>query len=201
MIANFKNFIKMTILGGFFVILPIILFSFFVLWIGEFLIDIFKPLSIFYEQYLHLNIYICHVLSLASFLGICFSLGIVVKTQFGTYIHRIFEKILVKIPGYSMINDILNQFFRDKKSFRKVVLIDRLNNNVLETGFVTDEYTLKGEIFYSVFIPTGPNPTAGFIINIPMTAVVKESAKIDKAMKSVISCGAGTNNIWSDSNV
>lgn len=96
MIANFKNFIKMTILGGFFVILPIILFSFFVLWIGEFLIDVFKPLSIFYEQYLHLNIYICHVLSLASFLGICFSLGIVVKTQLGTYIHRILKKSWLK---------------------------------------------------------------------------------------------------------
>ena len=68
-------------------------------------------------------------------------------------------------------------------------------------GDVYKRQTLKGEIFYSVFIPTGPNPTAGFIINIPMTAVVKESAKIDKAMKSVISCGAGTNNIWSDSNV
>lgn len=191
----------MTILGGFFVILPIILFSFFVLWIGGFLIDIFKPVSLFYEEYLHLNIYVCHVLSLASFLGICFSLGIIVKTQLGTYIHRFFEKLLVKIPGYSMINDILNQFFRDKKSFRKVILIDRLNNNVLETGFVTDEYILNGEMFYAVFIPTGPNPTAGFIINIPVKSVVKESSKIDKAMKSVISCGAGTNNIWGDSNV
>lgn len=201
MIRNFKDFFKMTILGGFFVILPIILFTFFVIWIGTFLIDIFLPLSQFYFSVFKINLFVCHLLSLLTFVAICFFLGVTAKTQLGTYLYYYIDRVLAKVPGYAFISDMLDQFFKDKKSFRKVVLIDRLNNNVLETGFVTDEFILKGEVYYSVFIPTGPNPTSGFIINVQEKAVIKQSSKIDKAMKSVISCGAGTNNIWSDDDV
>jgi len=201
MIKNIKDFFKMTILGGFFIILPIILFTFFIIWIGTFLIELFLPVSNFYYHLFNFNMYFCHLLSIASFLAICFILGIIVKTQLGIYIYYWFDKVLSKIPGYGIISDTLNQLFRDKKSFRKVVLIDRLNNSILETGFVTDEFLLNGQQYYSVFIPTGPNPTSGFIISIQEKSVIKTSSKIDKAMKSVISCGSGTNDIWGDENV
>lgn len=201
MINSVKDFFKTTILGGFFVILPIILFAFFVVWIGEFLISAFLPLSNIYHDIFKFDIRFCHFLSLLSFIGICFSLGIIVRTRLGNYVYSLFERLLKKFPGYALINDILEQFVKERKSFSKVVLIDRLSNNVLETGFVTDTYVLNNNEYYVVFIPTGPNPTTGFIIHIEKIKVIKESNKIDKSMKSIISCGAGTNKIWGDDNV
>lgn len=196
---EFKNFIRMTILGGFFVILPFILFIYFCIWIIEGLIFVFEPLSKVYEDLTGLDIFLCHLLSFSTFIFICFFIGVFVKTQFGLYIHYYFELLLKKIPGYSIVNDILNQFFgKDKKSFRKVLLIDRLNNNVYETAFLTDEYILNGETYYSVFIPTGPNPTSGFIVHITKDKIIAESTKIDKAMKSIVACGSGSSNIWSN---
>ncbi len=201
MIKSFKEFIQMAILGGFFIILPIILLAFFAIWIGDFLIDIFRPLSLTYNEIFGFNIYVCHILSFVSFLGICFCLGLIVKTKLGNYVYSLFEKLLKKFPGYALINDILNQFVKERKSFSKVVLVDKFSNKVYETGFVTDEYIIDNIVYYVVFIPTGPNPTTGLIYHINKNQVVKESNKIDKAMKSIISCGAGTSNIWGDNNV
>ena len=57
---------------------------------------------------------------------------------------------------------------------------------------------LNGETYYSVFIPTGPNPTSGFIVHITKDKIIAESTKIDKAMKSIVACGSGSSNIWSN---
>lgn len=196
---DFKDFIKMATWGGFFVMLPLILFFYFIIWIVEGLIVIFHPISIIYQNTFGFDIYLCHFLSLFTFIGVCFFIGLFVKTQLGNYTHYLIEKLLKKIPGYSIVNDILNQFFgKDKKSFKKVVLIDRLSNGVYETAFLTDEFFIEEKHFYSLFIPTGPNPTSGFIVHLEKDKIIKESLKIDKAMKSIIACGAGSSEIWRD---
>lgn len=201
MIRSFKDFIKTTVLGGFFVILPIILFAFFVVWIGEFLISVLLPLSRIYHDLFMIDIRICHFLSFLSFVWVCFCLGIIVRTRLGNYVYSLFERLLKKFPGYALINDILEQFVKERKSFSKAVLFDRFSNGVLETGFVTDEYILNDVLHYVVFVPTGPNPTTGFIIHIDKNKILKETNKIDKSMKSIISCGAGTSKIWGENNV
>jgi uncharacterized membrane protein len=53
-------------------------------------------------------------------------------------------------------------------------------------------------LYNSIFIPTGPNPTSGFIIQVPNSKIIKETTAIDKTMKSIISCGAGSSKIWGD---
>lgn len=197
-----KDFFKMTILGGFFVILPLLLFFYFLNWTINFFVDLFQPLNLLYQSSLGLNIHIAQILSITTFLMVCFIIGVLVKTQFGIHIHYYFEYILKKIPGYSILSEILNQFFgKEKKSFRKVVLIDRYSNGIYETGFLTDEYLINTELYCSIFLPTGPNPTSGFIVQIKKEKIIKESLKVDKAMKSIIACGAGSSNIWGDSNV
>lgn len=199
---DLNNFLKMTILGGFFVILPLLLFFYFFIWLTESLIIFFEPLSLLYKEVTALNMFVCHLMAFATFLMFCFIIGVFVKTQLGIYMHYYFDFLLKKIPGYSIFNDILNQFFgKEKKSFRKVLLIDRFSNGIYETGFLTDEFLIDTVEYYAVFIPTGPNPTSGFIVNIKKSLIIKESTKIDKAMKSIIACGAGSSNIWGDTDV
>jgi len=199
MFGNLKNFLKMTILGGLFVLLPIALFVYIIYWAFGLFVDVFAPLSIIYSDMLHISIYLGHILSLVTLIGVCFFVGVVTMTQLGNIFHYYIDSVLNKIPGYAIINDTFKQFFgKDKKSFTESVLIDRLDNGILESGFVTDSFTLKGIEYKSVFIPTGPNPTSGFIIHIPRDKIIKQNDAIDKTMKSIISCGAGTSKIWGD---
>jgi uncharacterized membrane protein len=41
----------------------------------------------------------------------------------------------------------------------------------------------------SVFIPTTPNPTSGFLIMLPQKDVIRLDMSVEDALKYVISCG------------
>lgn len=199
MFGNLKNFFKMTIMGGLFVLLPVALFIYIIYWVIGLFIDIFGPLSAIYSNTLHIDIYLGHFLSLVTLIGVCFFVGVATMTQLGNLFHYYIDGLLNKIPGYAIINDTFKQFFgKDKKSFTESVLIDRMGNGILESGFVTDSFILGGLEYKSVFIPTGPNPTSGFIIHIPLNKIIKQTDAIDKTMKSILSCGAGSSKIWGD---
>jgi len=59
------------------------------------------------------------------------------------------------------------------------------------TGFTTDEYP-DGR--YSVFVPTGPNPTTGFISPELSESVHTGNVSVEEAIRSMISCSAGMGN-------
>ena len=44
----------------------------------------------------------------------------------------------------------------------------------------------------TVFVPTGPNPTSGFIYHLPNKYIHKVDVRVEDAMRSVISCGTGS---------
>jgi uncharacterized membrane protein len=50
-------------------------------------------------------------------------------------------------------------------------------------------------IKHTVFVPTGPNPNSGLIFHIPDKFVHPAGVSVEEAMRSVIGCGAGSNNL------
>ena len=57
-------------------------------------------------------------------------------------------------------------------------------------GLVTSRHA-DGRV--SVFVPTGPNPTTGFIYHVGMELVeLRPDIRVEQMMKTVIACGAGT---------
>ena len=59
-----------------------------------------------------------------------------------------------------------------------------------ETGGEVDEKVQNKTI--SVFVPTTPNPTSGFLIFLPENDVVKLDMSVEDGIKYVISCGIVT---------
>ncbi|MDA3817791.1 MAG: DUF502 domain-containing protein, partial [Prolixibacteraceae bacterium] len=78
--------------------------------------------------------------------------------------------------------------------FSEVVLIDIFNSGVLMTGFITDYQ--ENNDYLTVFVPTGPNPTSGNIYHLPKEKVKRTDISVDYAIKTIISCGAGSENIF-----
>ncbi len=60
------------------------------------------------------------------------------------------------------------------------------------TGFITED---QGEIL-TVFVPTGPNPTSGNIYHVNRDQVLFTNTSVDNGMKTIISCGAGSTEIF-----
>ena len=195
-----KKYLNATLLGGVVAILPlglvILVFRWLINIVQKFLgpiVEWFAKLLVVDSYWLLLAMYIILIIAiLISF----FFIGIIIKTRTGRFFKLEFEqKYLFKIPGYKIARDTVMQFFGKNRSFfSEVVLVDLFGSGTLMTGFITDD---QGE-FVTVFVPTGPNPTSGLIYHVRPEKVQRTGAAVDSAMKSIISCGAGSSELFQE---
>ena len=195
MFKRTKKFFQTTFLGGIIVILPITIIIFLFRWLYNLVSNSIQPLTNTLVKLLPLpskfDEIIATLIIVSIILGGCFLVGLIIKTKFGQFIFNLFEiTLLKKTPGYKMVKETVNQLFNRKSSpFSSVALIQIFQNETLVTGFVTDEHQNGTS---SVFVPTGPNPTSGFIYHLPNEYIHKIDVPVEDAMRSVISCGTGS---------
>jgi uncharacterized membrane protein len=92
---------------------------------------------------------------------------------------------------YGTIKQVNESFSSNKSSFKQVVLVNFPHGRSRAVGFVTGEQTgLGGEKLVSVFIPTTPNPTSGFLVLVPESEIVKLDMSVADGIKYIISLGA-----------
>jgi uncharacterized membrane protein len=135
---------------------------------------------------------------LTTFLFILF-LGVVAHWFFFNTVLKIGDYIFRKIPlinkVYKMAKEIINILFTSSKnSFKQVVMVKFPNKNCYCIGLITREApktccTAVSDELISIFIPTTPNPTTGFLIISPKSDVIYLDMKSDEAVKYVVSCG------------
>lgn len=136
-------------------------------------------------------------------LGVIFSLvlllvtGIIATNFFGQRLFSWGEALLAKIPLVSSIYNATKQviqavFATNSQAFRKVMLIEYPRKGVWSLSFLTGSSPTvgtDGEPLISVFIPTTPNPTSGFLVLVPEKDAKEVKMSIDEALKYIISLG------------
>ncbi len=192
-----RNFLLTTFLGGFFVLLPLAIFYLLIKAIITLVINLLSPLSNLLINELDLPVpdELISAMALAIVILICFMIGLFVRTQIGrnsfSYIERTY---LFRLPLYGIIKETVQQFTGAKKMpFSDVVLVDVYGNGTRMTGFVTDEHPSGN---FTVFVPTGPNPTNGFIFHVSADQIERlKEVKTDDAMRTIIGVGVGSSGI------
>jgi uncharacterized membrane protein len=186
-----KSFVTTSLMGGFLVVLPVVLCDVVIRWLFLFITQNIKPVTRIIIVASNLNEYAADLIAIAAILVLCFFLGILVRTRLGTYIYGVIEEyLLTKIPGYRLIKETTSQIIgKERTMFSSVALVNVFGNDTLVTAFVTDEHP---DGSFTVFVPTGPNPTSGFIYHMGAEHVHKVDYPMEDAMRSVISCGAGS---------
>lgn len=131
--------------------------------------------------------------------GVTF-IGVVARNVFGKKLIAFGEKIIHRIPIvkwiYETAKKIFETFFGQKlKVFQKVVLLEYPHKGIYYIAFVTSRLKkgIKGksdEPHVSVFIPTTPNPTSGFLIILPEKDTIPLDISTEDAMRFIISVGA-----------
>jgi uncharacterized membrane protein len=136
---------------------------------------------------------------------IVFFVGALTRNTIGNRIIRFAEWFLLKAPMirivYSTIKNI-SDAIRSHKSgmFSKVVLFEYPRKGTYSIGFVTNEDNseweienkLDGEKTISVFVPTTPNPTSGYLLFLPIDQLTYLDMHVSDAMRLIISGGAVT---------
>jgi uncharacterized membrane protein len=130
---------------------------------------------------------------------ILFTTGLVATNFFGRRLVALVERLLEKIPLVRSIYRSTKQvtvtlFSPNSQSFRKVVLIEYPRQGVWTVAFQTGNGlpTLKLPItteLITVFVPSTPNPTSGFLLLVPKSQAIELDLSIDEALKLVISLG------------
>ena len=138
-------------------------------------------------------------------LGVIFALavllvtGLIARNYFGKYIVVGWERLMSRIPIvrniYSGARQIAETVFADNsKAFSKVCLIQYPREGVWSLCFKTS--TEVGEVqartnrdVVSVFVPTTPNPTSGFVIILPVEDVIELDMSVDEGLRMIISLG------------
>lgn len=110
------------------------------------------------------------------------------------------EAILDKIPLVRSIYNASKQviqaiFATNSQAFRKVLLVEYPRKGLWSIAFQTGvaNPTLGKHAgvddLVSIFIPTTPNPTSGFLMMVPKSDVLELQMTIDEALKFIISLG------------
>lgn len=191
-----RNFLRTTLIGGVVALAPLTLIILLFRWVINLIGRTLTPLVDTLLQDPDPNPYFKFALYIISFTAIVlffFLIGLIIRTRYFRFLNRAEDRYLLKIPGYKLAKETVQQFFGKNRSFfKEVVLVDIFNTGVLMTGFITDD---QGDMI-SVFVPTGPNPTSGLIYHLPPERVIKTDAPVDLAMKTIISCGAGSTEVF-----
>jgi len=167
-----------------------------------FLLNIFdKVINLLPQRYQPDTLLGMHVpgLGLVIILLLIFFTGMLVSNVLGRYLIRLWESCLARIPLvrslYSGVKQVLNTVFSSSnKSFRKVLLIEYPKAGswtmAFQTGNGIPEINSKtGEELLSVYVPTTPNPTSGFLLFVPAKNVIELDISVDVALKTIISLG------------
>ena len=126
-------------------------------------------------------------------------LGYLSRYVFGQYFGGLAERFIQSIPGvntvYNTVKQIVDTFSTQNRSlFSKVVLVQFPRAGVHTIGFLTNRgqgepQTRLGEELWTVFVPTTPNPTSGFLLLLPPREIVELEMSVGEGMKMVISGG------------
>jgi uncharacterized membrane protein len=88
-------------------------------------------------------------------------------------------------------------FSENSRAFREVVLVEWPRKGLWSVGFLAGEplheaQQQTGREMVTVFVPTTPNPTSGFIMLAPREEVVVLDLSVEQGMRYIISLGVVT---------
>ena len=109
--------------------------------------------------------------------------------------HRLLIKIPIVKSIYNSVKQVSDTLFSSNgNAFREAVLVQYPHAGSWTIAFVTGKpsgevQAYLGEEHVSLYVPTTPNPTSGFFLMVPRTAVQPLRMSVDEALKYIISMG------------
>ncbi|MFD1159582.1 DUF502 domain-containing protein [Roseovarius aestuarii] len=166
-------------------------------WVDGFVLPL-VPYNFNPEKYIGINL---RGVGVIFFLAFTIFIGWIAKGLIGksliSYAESLVERMPVVRTIYSGVKQIAETVFaQSERSFEKACLIQYPRKGIWAIGFIST--TAKGEVaekaentggMLSIFVPTTPNPTSGFLLFFPKEDVIELDMSIEDAAKLVISAG------------
>ena len=117
--------------------------------------------------------------------------------------HALLHRIPVVRSIYSGVKQVSDTLFSEKgNAFRKALLVQWPHDDMWTIAFLTGEPSgellqqlrskpgsVADEDFFSVFVPTTPNPTGGYFVMVRQRDCVELQMSVDEALTYIVSMG------------
>ena len=133
---------------------------------------------------------------------VLYLVGALTAGLFGRYVMGIGERMLARVPVVRGIYGATKQIAetvlaKQSSAFREVALIEYPRKGTWTAGFITGKPAAEivdntVEDVVSVFVPTTPVPSAGFLLFVPRKDVVVLNMTVEEGIKMVVSLGIVT---------
>lgn len=196
-----KKFNIKILKAGIFTLLPVVLFIYIIKWIVNSILKISDNIFFFIPNEFYINqvtgniLWYWHVIGIIILILLIACVGWIMSHYYiGRKIKSLIQPIIKRTPILKTLIRLTNQISeisQNKNSFKEVVFVEFPRKGIFSIGFITSDNikTIEekiGKKAYSVFIPTTPNPTNGYICIIPEDEIIKTKLSITEGLEYVV---------------
>ncbi|HWH79092.1 MAG TPA: DUF502 domain-containing protein [Candidatus Binatus sp.] len=195
--VRWRDGLQRYFLAGLLVFLPVAITLWFIGWVIDLLDSVLAVLPISFHPNTYLPIPIPKLGAVVTLLLILF-LGILTRGVATRRFLAMWESLFVQIPVfrgiYSAVQKLVQTFLGASNAQRQVVMIEYPRTGVYTVGFAMGRAwshleDKKNAQLVNVFVPTTPNPTAGFYLLVPIDQVTPLNMTMEEALKLITSSG------------
>lgn len=126
--------------------------------------------------------------------------GMLTASYVGRLSSNLWTHFITKMPVLSGVYNAFRKIFETvlgagkETAFRQAVLVEYPRRDIWTVAFVTGpvykgvQRLIKDDLI-SIYVPTTPNPTSGFLLYVPKKDIIPLNIGVDEAFKMVISTG------------
>lgn len=130
-------------------------------------------------------------------------IGMLATNILGRWLMSFGQRLIEKTPVISGVYSALKKLFETllgqgtTSAFRKAVLVEYPRKGVWTIAFITTpvyegfEHLLPQDMV-TIYVPTTPNPTSGFMLYVPKKEIKELDMRVDDAFKLLVSTGIVT---------
>jgi uncharacterized membrane protein len=176
---------KRDIVSGLIILVPVLVSLYAVFWLFSFIADL--PLvGVVGDPRLRV------IATLAVFVGAVALVGMAMRTAAGALFTVWIDGTINRVPGLRVVYNAsqlaVETVVSGDAELKQPVRV-RTWNGVLMTAFKTGKHTDDGKV--QLFMPTAPNVTSGYVIEVEPEAAMPTDETVEEAMTRLLSAGFG----------
>ncbi|MFW6153400.1 MAG: DUF502 domain-containing protein [Halobacteriota archaeon] len=191
---------KRDFVSGLVVIIPLIVTIWVLGWLFSFIAG--APIFGVIEEEILLDFvpaalaeYLRVVLTLIAFALLVFAVGYLMRTAAGQFAESTVDNLMNRLPGvrvvYNASKMAIETALGEQTTLQTPIKVEPWEG-VRMTAFKTGNVTSDG--LEVVFMPTSPNVTTGFVMEIPPEDIIETDEQVEQALTRLLSAGFGESN-------
>jgi uncharacterized membrane protein len=197
-----RHFVRRTFLTGWLILVPLFVTSVLIALLFNLFTTTSAPVMQGVFRLLGLNRYtwdpLVPLINVLLSFTVIFLLGFLGTNTLGRRILQAVDALILRLPlvksVYGAVKQVVDTFRGPHRGFQRVVLIEYPRKGLWTMGLVAAErvdtlHLAPSPSVLTIYIPTTPNPTSGFLVMVPPEEVIDVDYSTEEAFKFIMSFG------------